>query len=241
MEIIPAIDVIDGQCVRLSQGRYQDKTVYHKDPLEVAKSFAGAGLTRLHLVDLDGAKAKHVVNWRILERIAHQTDLSIDFGGGVKSDDDLRIVFESGADQATAGSIAATDPALFHRWLDHYGPSKLILGADLKEGKIATHGWQQSTEHGWEAFLTMHTDAGAETVICTDVAQDGMLQGPSSELYRNILETFPSVKLIASGGVSSLSDLQTLRELGCHGAIIGKAIYEGYISLIELERFQYAG
>lgn len=241
MNLIPAIDVINGQCVRLSQGDYDQKTVYNDDPLEVAKEFEDHGIKRLHLVDLDGAKARHVVNWKVLERIATHTSLHIDFGGGVKTTEDLEIVFSSGAQQATAGSISATDPDLFHDWLDQYGPQRMILGADLKDGKIATHGWKESSTYTWQEFLNLHLEAGAKTVICTDVAQDGMLQGPSLELYREMLVTYPQMELIASGGVSSMGDLDQLKALGCSGAIIGKAIYEGKISLIELQNFTDAG
>ncbi len=237
MFIIPAIDIIEGKCVRLSQGAYDRKTVYHDDPLEVAKSFADHGLQRLHLVDLDGAKAKHVVNWKVLERIATHTRLTIDFGGGVKTDEDLDIVFNSGANQATAGSIAVTDPDTFHHWLQQYGAERIILGADLKNEKVATHGWQNESEHSWEEFFQQHVAAGASYVICTDVAKDGMLEGPATALYKEMLTQFPDLNLIASGGVTTLDDLEDLRELGCYGAIIGKAIYERKISLKELQNF----
>jgi len=241
MYIIPAIDIIEGKCVRLSQGAYDRKTIYHDDPLEVAKSFADHGLTRLHLVDLDGAKAKHVVNWKVLERIANYTDLQIDFGGGVKSNEDLKIVFDSGARQATAGSIAVTEPDVFHGWLQSHGSEKIILGADLKNGNIATHGWQNESDHGWESFLDEHTSQGATYVVCTDVAKDGMLAGPATDLYRDMLVKFPDLKLIASGGVTTLSDLEELRTIGCYGAIVGKAIYEEKLSLKDLQNFQDAG
>lgn len=240
MRIIPAIDIIDGKCVRLSQGDYNQKTVYNEDPLEVAKEFEANGIQYLHLVDLDGAKNAHVVNWKILERITSQTGLKVDFGGGVKTDQDIKTVFESGARQVTGGSIAVKDPETFDGWIHTYGSDKIILGADAKNGLIATHGWLESSELEVLKFIKEWNKKGIEYVICTDIAKDGMLAGPSYELYQEILDlNTPStehkkIKLIASGGVAVAGDLHQLREMGCEGAIVGKAFYEGRISFKEL-------
>ncbi|MEM9340667.1 MAG: 1-(5-phosphoribosyl)-5-[(5-phosphoribosylamino)methylideneamino]imidazole-4-carboxamide isomerase [Bacteroidota bacterium] len=234
MRIIPAIDIIEGKCVRLSKGDYDTKKIYNEDPLEVAKSFEGEGLQYLHLVDLDGAKAKHIVNWKVLEKIATKTSLTIDFGGGIKSDEDLKIAFESGAKQITGGSIAVKDPTLFESWIVGYGAEKIILGADAMEGKIAISGWQESTDEGIESFIKSYQEKGIEYVISTDISKDGMLEGPSFELYEKILKELPAIKLIASGGVSSIDDLIKLKEKGLEGAIVGKAIYENRITLKEL-------
>lgn len=234
MRIIPAIDIIEGKCVRLSKGDYSTKKVYNEDPLEVAKSFEGAGLQYLHLVDLDGAKAKHIVNWKVLEKIATKTALSIDFGGGIKSNEDLKIAFESGAKQITGGSIAVKDPSLFQSWINAYGADKMILGADALDDKIAVSGWQESTNESIEDFIENYVEKGIEYVISTDISKDGMLEGPSFDLYKKILEKLPALKLIASGGVSSLQDLMQLKENGLEGAIVGKAIYEGKIKIDEL-------
>jgi phosphoribosylformimino-5-aminoimidazole carboxamide ribotide isomerase len=236
MRIIPAIDIIDGKCVRLSQGDYHKKTVYNEDPLEVAKEFEANGIKHLHLVDLDGAKSSHVVNWKILERIAGQTGLQVDFGGGVKTDEDIKVVFESGAKQVTGGSIAVKDAAKFEGWISNYGSDKIILGADAKEGMIATHGWLESSELEVVSFITEWNKKGIEYIICTDIAKDGMLAGPSYHLYTEILKTAP-VKLIASGGVAVVDDLHRLLDMGCEGAIVGKAFYEGRISFQELRAF----
>ncbi len=237
MRIIPAIDIIDGKCVRLTQGDYSRKKIYNEDPLEVARQFADAGLKYLHLVDLDGAKSRHIVNRRVLEKLARHSGLRIDFGGGIKSDEDIRIAFECGAHQVTAGSVAAKEPDLFFRWLQHYSPSRVILGADARQGRIMTDGWQQ--EAGWDvrAFIKSFAAKGTRYVVCTDVSRDGMLQGPAFDLYERILSDVPEVRLIASGGVSTPEELQRLREMGMDGAIIGKAIYENKISLKELQGF----
>lgn len=234
MRIIPAIDIIEGKCVRLSKGDYATKKVYNEDPIEVAKSFEDAGLQYLHLVDLDGAKASHIVNWKVLEKIATRTALTIDFGGGLKANDDLRIAFECGANQITGGSVAVKDPSLFESWLIAYGPGKIILGADANEGKIAVSGWLESTDQKVEDFIKNYTENGIEYVISTDIAKDGMLEGPSFDLYEKILTDLPELKLIASGGISSIDDLVQLKELGLEGTIVGKAIYEGFIRLEEL-------
>lgn len=233
MKIIPAIDLIDGKCVRLTKGDYNTKQIYNEDPVEVAKAFEASGLQFLHLVDLDGARSNRIINYPVLERIAAQTKLSIDFGGGLKSDEDLRIAFESGANQITGGSIAVKDRELFLKWLEKYSSDRIILGADCKDRKIATSGWQEGSELDIIEFILNYKDQGVRTVISTDISKDGMLQGPSLDLYKEIL-TQTSVDLIASGGVSSIKDLEALSEIGCSGAIVGKAIYEGNITLKEL-------
>ena len=232
--IIPAIDLIDGKCVRLTQGDYNQKKVYNEDPVAVAQSFEDAGIMRLHLVDLDGAKAKKIVNWRVLEDIANKTNLHIDFGGGIRSNKDVAIAFDAGARQITGGSIAVKDPETFLGWLDRYGPERIILGADAKAGKIAINGWQESTEQSLSEYIAHYLKKGISYAICTDIEKDGMQQGPSFELYESLLKEHTSLRLIASGGVGSLEDLQKLKQMGLHGAIVGKAIYEGSINLQEL-------
>ena len=237
MQIIPAIDIIDGKCVRLSQGDYARKTIYNENPLEVAKQFEAAGLKRLHLVDLDGAKASHIVNHNTLEEISKHTKLQIDFGGGIKTDADIQLAFDCGANQITAGSIAVKSRDTVLHWLDKYGAEKIILGADVKEEMIAVSGWQENSSINLFGFLKDYVAHGIQYVICTDISKDGMLQGSSVELYKKILKEFPSLKLIASGGVSDLDELKVLSEAGLQGAIIGKAIYEGKISLNDLSKF----
>ena len=234
MRIIPAIDIIDGKCVRLSQGDYRAKKVYADDPLEVAKKFEAHGVKYLHLVDLDGARSKHIVNYKVLEKICSNTGLKVDFGGGLKSDEDLKIAFASGASQITGGSIAVKDPLTFLSWLESYGPDKIILGADARNGKIATSGWLETSEIKLIEFIREYEQKGLHYVICTDIEKDGMLQGSSTELYTEILDQ-SKIKLIASGGVSSIEDLKRLKKIKCEGAILGKAIYEGRITLKELE------
>lgn len=234
IEIIPAIDLIDGKCVRLSQGDYAQKTVYNENPLEVAKMFADAGIRRLHLVDLDGAKAHHIVNHKVLERITSGTDLVVDFGGGLKSDDDLRIAFECGASMVTGGSIAVKNPDVFSSWISKFGAEKIILGADVKNEKIAVGGWLETTELELLPFIKEYIRQGINKIICTDISKDGMLQGTATELYRKILLAQPDLYLIASGGVSSMEDLEQLQEACVPAVIIGKAIYEGRIKLKEL-------
>lgn len=236
MRIIPAIDIIDGKCVRLTKGDYNTQITYSENPLEVAKMFEDNGIRYLHLVDLDGAKSKSIVNHKVLRSIASNTSLKIDFGGGIKSDEDARIAFENGADQITGGSIAVENPELFLKWLSEYGAEKIILGADSKNRKIATHGWLKESEADVLDFIVEYEKKGAKYVICTDIAKDGMLQGASEELYKEIIEK-TDVHLIASGGVTTIEDIRSLKALGCEGAIIGKAIYEGKISLKELEEF----
>lgn len=237
IELIPAIDIIDGKCVRLSQGDYDSKKVYNENPVEVAREFEDHGIRRLHVVDLDGAASHHVVNYRTLERIASRTSLVIDFGGGVKSDEDLRIAFQSGAQMVTGGSVAVKDPALFARWIDTYGGDRIILGADVKERKIAVNGWKDETACDLFPFLDDYLRRGITKAICTDIACDGMLQGPSLALYKEILERHPSLHLIASGGVSSIDDIEKLQEAGVPAVIFGKALYEGRIRLKDLYRF----
>ena len=237
IEIIPAIDLIDGKCVRLTQGDYDQKKVYNENPLEVAKMFEDAGIQRLHLVDLDGAKAQHIVNYSVLEKITSKTDLIVDFGGGLKSDDDLRIAFECGASMITGGSIAVKNPAVFQNWIDVYGSDRIILGADVKESKIAVSGWTEDTDIELIPFLENYQQKGIKKVICTDISKDGMLEGPSLDLYKDILRMLPDAYLIASGGVSSLSDIEMLDEAGIPAVIFGKAIYEGRITLKDLSRF----
>ena len=234
MRIIPAIDIIDGKCVRLSKGDYNTKKIYSENPLEIAKEFEANGMQYLHLVDLDGAKSKQIVNHRVLETIALKTNLKIDFGGGLKSDKDIEIAFECGANQITGGSIAANNPDIFRKWLVKYGREKIILGADSNNRKIATNGWLKESDLDVLDFIKTYERQGIKYVISTDIAKDGMLQGASNELYNEIIEN-SNVKLIASGGVSSLKDLHQLKALGCEGAILGKAIYEEKVSLKELQ------
>ncbi|MCQ2194890.1 MAG: 1-(5-phosphoribosyl)-5-[(5-phosphoribosylamino)methylideneamino]imidazole-4-carboxamide isomerase [Paludibacteraceae bacterium] len=237
IEIIPAIDIIDGKCVRLSQGDYEQKKVYNENPLDVAKMFEGVGVRRLHLVDLDGAKAQHIVNYKVLESITNSTSLVVDFGGGLKSDDDLRIAFECGARMVTGGSIAVKNPTVFRSWIEKFGSEKIILGADVKDEKIAVGGWLETTQTDLIPFVQDYHKAGVNKVICTDISKDGMLQGPSIELYKKILAEIPSLYLIASGGVSSMADIEQLQEAGVPAVITGKAIYEGKIKMADLEKF----
>ncbi len=237
IEIIPAIDIIDGKCVRLSQGDYAQKTVYNEDPLEVALQFQDAGINRLHLVDLDGAKAQHIVNYKVLERLASKTDLVIDFGGGLKTDLDLDIAFESGAEMVTGGSIAVKKPQRFISWLEQYGAQRIILGADVKEGKISVSGWTEESEDEILPFIEKYVDEGIKKVISTDISKDGMLTGPAFDLYSDILDEFPHLHLIASGGISTFDDILKLDEDEVPAVIVGKAIYEQRISLKQIEKY----
>ena len=237
MRIIPAIDIIEGKCVRLSKGDYDTKKIYNENPLEVAKEFEAHGIEYLHLVDLDGAKSKHIVNHKVLEKIASNTNLKIDFGGGLKTDEDLRIAFESGANQITGGSIAVKDRETFISWINKYGPERIILGADAKDEMVAVSGWMEESQEELVPFIQGYQEVGIRGVICTDISKDGMLEGPSFDLYRKILEECgPQLLLIASGGISTFDELPKLAELGCEGTIIGKAIYENRISLKQLEK-----
>lgn len=235
MTIIPAIDIIDGKCVRLTKGDYDIKKIYSNNPVDIAKSFEDAGLTRLHLVDLDGAKSNHIVNHKVLENIAsHTTRLTIDFGGGIKSEKDLSTAFECGAEMVTIGSTAVTDPELMNEWIETFGPEKIILGADVRDNFISVNGWKQDSQLRLMDYLSDYTKKGIEKVLCTDINRDGMLQGPAVELYKSVLTAFPSMYLIASGGVSSVYDLIELKSAGLPAAIVGKALYEGKISLEQL-------
>lgn len=234
MRIIPAIDIIDGKCVRLTKGDYSTKKIYSQNPLEVAKAFENSGIKYLHLVDLDGAKSRHIVNHKVLESITSNTNLIVDFGGGLKTDKDLKVAFECGANQITGGSIAANNPDVFTKWIETYGFEKIILGADCKNRKIATNGWLATSKIDVIDFISNYEEHQIKYVICTDIAKDGMLRGPSTALYKEIIKK-TDIKLIASGGVSSISDVLRLKSIGCEGAIIGKAIYEGNISLKHLE------
>lgn len=237
MQIIPAIDIIDGKCVRLTEGDYAQKTIYNEDPLEVAKAFEAAGIQRLHLVDLDGAKAGAVKNWKVLESIALNTKLVIDFGGGIKTNADVALVFERGATLATIGSMAVANPTLFLSWVDVYGAERFFLGADVKDNCIAVNGWMQTSNIAIDSFISDYLAQGISNIFCTDVSKDGRLEGPSTALYQSLIQLFPNLNLVASGGVSSLQDLETLKAIGCAGAIVGKAIYENRISLESLQQF----
>ena len=244
MRIIPAIDIIEGKCVRLTKGDYSTKKVYNENPLEVAKQFEASGIEYLHLVDLDGAKAKHIVNYKVLEQIASKTSLKIDFGGGLKTNEDLHIAFNSGARQITGGSIAVNDPKTFEGWISKYGSYRIILGADSNNEKIAISGWQEESDEEVIPFIKGYQNKSIKYVICTDISKDGMLQGPSFDLYKKIikecnviLNESEELKLIASGGISTFEELPQLAELGCEGTIIGKAIYENKISLKQLENY----
>ncbi len=237
MEIIPAIDLIGGKCVRLSQGDYSSKIEYHDDPLEMAKRFEGVGIRRLHLVDLDGAKAKKIVNAEVLERICAGTSLQVDFGGGIQADEEIQKAFLLGAKQVTGGSIAVKNPELFQTWIEKYGAEKIILGADAKDRKIAVGGWEETTSVELIPFVRDYVASGIRYVICTDVAKDGLLQGPSTQLYIDMMREIPGVKLIASGGVSCMQDLEDLQKSGVYGAIVGKAYYEGRVTLEQLASF----
>ena len=237
MQIIPAIDIIEGKCVRLTEGDYAQKKIYNEDPLEVAKQFEGVGLMRLHLVDLDGAKSGKVINWKVLEKIANKTNLVIDFGGGIKSEVTLKTVLDTGATYATIGSLAVKERAIFEQWIERFGADIFMLGADVHTEKIAVGGWLEKTEIDVYDFIGSYMNKGVTQLFCTDIQKDGKLEGPSIELYKKILQQYPSLQLIASGGVSQLKDLEALRTIGCSAAIVGKAIYENKISLSELSTF----
>ncbi|WP_416864694.1 MAG: 1-(5-phosphoribosyl)-5-[(5-phosphoribosylamino)methylideneamino]imidazole-4-carboxamide isomerase [Imperialibacter sp.] len=234
MDIIPAIDIIDGKCVRLTQGDYDQKKIYNERPLEVAMQFEDAGLTRLHLVDLDGAKAGSVKNWKVLETLASKTAMVIDFGGGIKSAEDVDIVFECGAKLATVGSMAVKNEEIFSDWLEQYGADRFFLGADVKDEKIAIGGWLETTDIWVYDFMEKYVQKGVTNIFCTDVSKDGLLEGPSVDLYKTLVEQFPDIYFVASGGVSSMEDLEKLKEIGCKGAIVGKAIYEGRVNIADL-------
>ena len=237
IELIPAIDIIDGKCVRLSQGDYDTKKIYNENPLEVAKEFEANGIQRLHVVDLDGAKSSHVVNYKALDAIAGHTSLTIDFGGGIKTDEDLMIAFENGAHMVTLGSVAVKKPELFKKWLHQYGAEKIILGADVKDNRISVSGWLEEGPQELMPFLTDYTQEGVSKVLCTDISRDGMLQGPSIELYKQVMQRFPTMHLIASGGVSGMDDIIRLDDAGIPAVVFGKALYEGRITMKDLKRF----
>lgn len=237
MQIIPAIDLIDGKCVRLTEGDYAQKKIYNEDPLEVAKAFEGIGLMRLHLVDLDGAKTGEVVNWKVLERIANQTSLQIDFGGGIKKEATLKMVLDTGAAYATIGSLAVKNRNLFEEWIEQFGAAVFMLGADVFEEKIAIGGWLEKTNIDVFTFMQSYMEKGLKQMFCTDIQKDGKLEGPSLDLYQKIIAKLPTLQLIASGGVSNMKDLVELRTIGCSAAIVGKAIYENRITLVDLLKF----
>jgi phosphoribosylformimino-5-aminoimidazole carboxamide ribotide isomerase len=237
MEIIPAIDIIDGRCTRLKRGNFSEKTIYYDDPVEVARMFRDQGFERLHLVDLDGARAGNVVNYGLLEKIFDKTGLVIDFGGGIRTDTDVEMAFQSGAAMITAGSIAVKDPASVIRWINRYGAEKIILGADVNRGKISVDAWQTETAHEIFGFIDSYRNMGIRKVICTDIRMDGMMQGPAHELYRQLRLQFKDTFLIASGGIASLPDIDKLNEIGIDGAVIGKAFYEGTITFKDLQKF----
>lgn len=239
IEIIPALDIIDGKCVRLTQGDYIRKTEYRENPLEIAKTFEEAGIRRLHLVDLDGARASHIVNYRTLDLIAGRTNLIVDFGGGLKSDKDAEIAFDCGAQMITGGSIAVKNETLFLSWLVKYGSDRIILGADIKNEKIMTDGWSENSDEDLFSFLGKYTKKGIKKIISTDIDKDGMLEGPAVALYKQLREKFPEQELTASGGVANVSDIERMEMLGMNGVIIGKALYEGRITLKELSRFRH--
>ena len=234
IELIPAIDIIDGQCVRLTKGDYDQKTVYRDSPAEVAKEFEQLGFKRLHGVDLDGAKSKHIVNDSVLRRITTETNLTVDFGGGIKTDEDIEKAFEAGAAMVTVGSIAVTQPDLFIGWLNKYGAERMILGADVRNGKISINGWKEDSAEDLLPFLQKYIEAGVKNVLCTEISKDGTLQGPAIELYKEVMKEYPQLHLIASGGVSSKDDIEALDRAGIPAVVFGKAIYEGRINLKEL-------
>lgn len=238
IDIIPAIDIIGGECVRLTKGDYDEKTVYSDSPAEMARMFEAAGFCRLHVVDLDGARSRHVVNTDTLRSITTQTSLAVDFGGGIKSDDDIRQAFSCGAHMVTVGSVAVTDSPLFFSWLDKYGADKIILGADVRDGKISVNGWHEDSHEDLMPFLENYVARGVRNILCTDISRDGTLRGPSVELYSQIMKAFPMVNLIASGGVSCLEDLKLLNDAGIPSVVVGKAFYEGRISIDEINKLQ---
>ena len=236
-ELIPAIDIINGQCVRLTKGDYDQKTVYG-NPVDMARQFEQTGYRRLHVVDLDGAKSKHVVNVEVLKAITNETQLIVDFGGGIKTDDDIELAFNNGAKMVTVGSVAVTQPKLFSQWLDKYGAERMILGADVRQGRISINGWKDDSEEELLPFLKKYIDMGVRNVLCTEISKDGTLSGPAIRLYKEVIDTYPTLHLIASGGVSSLTDIKALNQAGIPAVVFGKAIYEGKINLKELWDWQ---
>lgn len=240
IELIPAIDIIGGQCVRLTKGDYEQKTVYRDSPVLTASEFEQLGFKRLHVVDLDGAKSKHIVNSEVLRNITTETSLVVDFGGGIKTDDDIEQAFSNGAAMVTVGSIAVTEPDLFEKWLDKYGPERMILGADVRNGKISINGWKEDSKEDLLPFLKKYIAMGVKNVLCTEISKDGTLQGPAIELYQKVMQAYPTIHLIASGGVSSIDDIKALEAAGIPAVVFGKAIYEGKINLKELWDWQNA-
>lgn len=240
IELIPAIDIIGGQCVRLTKGDYEQKTVYRDSPALAAREFEQLGFKRLHVVDLDGAKSKHIVNSKVLRSITTETSLVVDFGGGIKTDDDIEQAFSNGAAMVTVGSIAVTEPDLFEKWLDKYGPERMILGADVRNGKISINGWKEDSKEDLLPFLKKYIAMGVKNVLCTEISKDGTLQGPAIELYQKVMQAYPTIHLIASGGVSSIDDIKALEAAGIPAVVFGKAIYEGKINLKELWDWQNA-
>lgn len=240
IELIPAIDIIGGQCVRLTKGDYEQKTVYRDSPALAAREFEQLGFKRLHVVDLDGAKSKHIVNSEVLRSITTETSLVVDFGGGIKTDDDIEQAFSNGAAMVTVGSIAVTEPDLFEKWLDKYGPERMILGADVRKGKISINGWKEDSKEDLLPFLKKYIAMGVKNVLCTEISKDGTLQGPAIELYQKVMQAYPTIHLIASGGVSSIDDIKALEAAGIPAVVFGKAIYEGKINLKELWDWQNA-
>lgn len=239
IELIPAIDIIEGRCVRLTKGDYEQKTIYG-EPLEMAREMERIGFKRLHVVDLDGAKSKHVVNSHVLKAITAETELTVDFGGGIKTDEDIQTAFDCGAAMLTIGSVAVTQPALFQRWLEQYGPERIILGADVRNGRISINGWKEDSGEELLPFLKRYVDMGVSNVLCTEISKDGTLAGPAIELYRQVMKAYPGLHLIASGGVGTMDDIQQLDEAGIPAVVFGKAIYEGKINLQELWDWQNA-
>lgn len=240
IELIPAIDIIDGKCVRLAKGDYDSKTVYHSSPCDMALQFEDAGFKRLHIVDLDGAKSKHIVNTKVLEEITAKTNLVVDFGGGIKTDADINTAFNCGATMVTIGSVAVTSPELFMEWLDKHGPDKIILGADVRKGMISINGWLEDSTEELTSFLERYVARGVTNVLCTEISKDGMLAGPATELYKKVMSAYPQLHLIASGGVASIDDIKGLEQAGIPAVVFGKAIYEGRINLKELWDWQNA-
>lgn len=231
IELVPAIDVIDGKCVRLTKGDYNNKTTYNDSPLDLAIRFESLGFRRLHMVDLEGAKSKHVVNIETLKKITDSTNLKVDFGGGIKTEDDIKLAFDNGASMVTVGSVAVTHRQLFMKWLDQFGAERIILGADVRNGKVSINGWKEDTTEDIVSFLKYYVGKGVKNVLCTDISKDGMLSGPAFSLYQSILASFPEINLIASGGVSNVDDIKKLEEKGVHSVVFGKAIYEGRINI----------
>lgn len=237
IELIPAIDIIEGKCVRLTKGEYSSQKTYSENPLEIAKQLEDIGVKRLHMVDLDGAKSKHIVNHKVLETIANSTSLKIDFGGGIKSDADVHTAFDSGASLVTIGSVASTSPELFMSWIDKYGTDKIILGADVRNGMISINGWKEDSQYSLFDFLDKYIEAGIINILCTEISRDGMLEGPATDLYKEIMQRYPNINLIASGGISCMKDIEVLDDNGIPSVVFGKAMYEERISMADIRNW----